>query len=214
MIFIKKVLILFGGNSFEHDISCNSVNYIIKNISNKDYIYELVGIDYDNNWYKVDSGIEITKKWVKEKKIPILNIFDYLKKFDVVLPIIHGNMGEDGKLATIFELNNTKYVGCNSYSSIICYDKLLTKLILEKYNIPQVPFEIYNNNIDLKNIPYPVIVKPCKCGSSIGINIANNKKEAKKAINEALKYDDNVIIEKYIQNKKEIECAILQNSFI
>lgn len=211
MIFIKKILILFGGNSFEHEISCNSVNYIIKNISNKDYIYELVGIDYDNSWYKIDSDKEITKKWIKGKKIIITNIFDYLNKFDIVLPIIHGNMGEDGKLATLFELNNTKYVGCDSYSSLICYDKMLTKLFLEKHNIPQIPYIIYNDNIDLNTIPYPVIIKPCKCGSSIGISIANNKKEVKKAINEALKYDKNIIIEKYIKNKKEIECAILQD---
>lgn len=211
MIFIKKILILFGGNSFEHEISCNSVNYVIKNISKKDFKFELVGIDYENNWYKVDSNKIITKKWLKEKKEKISNIFDYIDKFDVVLPVIHGNIGEDGKLAALFELNNTKYVGCNSYSSLICYDKMLTKLILEKYNISQVPYIIYNENINLNNISYPVIIKPSKCGSSIGINIANNIKEAKKEINNALKYDNSVIIEKYIEHKKEIECAILQN---
>ena len=142
----------------------------------------------------------------------INNIIEFAKKFDIVFPIIHGNTGEDGKLQSIFELYNIKYVGCNSYSSIICYDKLLTKLILEKYSIPQVPYKIYNNNINLDTIEYPVIVKPCKCGSSIGINVAYNKKELKKYLKLALKYDNNIIIEKFIKNNRELECAILEDN--
>ena len=107
---------------------------------------------------------------------------------------------------------NIKYVGCNSYSSIICYDKLLTKLILEKYSIPQVPYTIYNKNINLDTIEYPVIVKPCKCGSSIGINVAYNKKELKKYLKLAKKYDSNILIERFIKNNRELECAILEDN--
>ena len=60
----------------------------------------------------------------------------------------------------MFELYNIKYVGTNSYSSLISYDKLLTKLILEKHNIPQIPYYIYKKDMDLKVIKYPVIIKP------------------------------------------------------
>ena len=209
MIFIKKILILFGGNSYEHEVSCNSVNYIIKNIDKKKYYYEVVGIDYNNSWYKINDNPIINTKWKRENKVD--NIIKYIKKFDVVFPVIHGNNGEDGKLQSIFELNNINYIGCNSYTSIICYDKLLTKLILEKHNIKQVKYYIYDKNLNLKEIEYPVIIKPCKCGSSIGISIANNYKEIKNSINNALKYDSNIIIEQYIKNKEEYECAILQN---
>ena len=177
MIFIKKILILFGGNSYEHEVSCSSVNYIMKNIDTKKYYYELVGLDYFNNWYIVPKNKIITKNWIKEDKEKINKIIQFTKLFDVVFSIIHGNTGEDGKLVSLFEINNIKYIGCNSYSSLISYDKLLTKLILEKYNIKQVPYYIYNKNINLKDIKYPVIIKPCKCGSSLGINIANNKRE-------------------------------------
>ena len=208
---VKKVLILFGGNSYEHEISCKSVNFIIDNIDANKFTYKLVGIDYNNEWYEIDNINEINKEWKNNTVIKINNIIEYSKQFDVVLPMIHGNTGEDGKLQSLFELYNIKYVGCNSYSSIICYDKLLTKIFLEKYSIPQVPYIIYNDNLNLEKIEYPVIVKPCKCGSSIGINIANNKKELKKYLKIAKKYDSNILIEKYIKNNRELECAILED---
>lgn len=209
---MKKVLILFGGNSFEHEISCKSVNFIIDNIDKNLFNYKLIGIDYDNNWYEINTSKIIDKKWKNNEIKKIENIIEYCKEFDIVLPMIHGNTGEDGKLQSLFELYNIKYVGCNSYSSFICYDKLLTKLILEKYSIPQVPYIIYNNNLDLHTIEFPVIVKPCKCGSSLGINVANNTKELKKYLKIASKYDQNIIIEKFIKNNKELECAILEKN--
>lgn len=207
---MKKVLILFGGNSFEHEISCMSVNFVKDNIDAKHFNFELVGIDKSNNWFIVDKNSEINVNWNKKIIKQINNIIDYIKNFDIVFPIIHGNTCEDGKLQSLFELYNIKYVGCNSYSSLICYDKLLTKIILEKFNIPQVPYLIYNENLNINTIEYPVIVKPCKSGSSIGISIVKNKKEFNKAIKTAKKYDNNILIEKYLTNKRELECAVLQ----
>lgn len=209
---MKKVLILFGGNSFEHEISCRSVNFIIDNIDNNLFNYKLVGIDYDNEWFEIENICMIDKNWKNNKTLKINNIIEYAKNFDIVLPMIHGNTLEDGKLQSLFELYGINYVGCDSFSSMICYDKLLTKIFLEKYSIPQVPYIIYNSNINLDNIEYPVIVKPCKCGSSIGINVAHSKKELKKYIKLAEKYDRNIIIEKFIKNNRELECAILEDN--
>lgn len=209
---MKNVLILFGGNSFEHVISCKSVNFIIDNIDTSKFNYTLVGIDYENQWYEMKKCINIDENWKNNEITKIDNIIEYAKNFDVVLPMIHGNTGEDGKLQSIFELYNIKYVGCDSYSSLICYDKLLTKLLLEKYSIPQVPYIIYNSNTNLETIEYPVIIKPCKCGSSLGINVAYNKRELKKYLKKTLNYDNNIIIEKFIKNNRELECAILEDN--
>lgn len=208
---MKDVLILFGGNSFEHKISCKSVNFIIKNIDIKKFNYKVVGIDFNNEWYELKEVEGIDEDWKNNDVIKIDNIIEYTKKFDVVFPMIHGNTCEDGKLQSLFELYNIKYVGCNSYTSLICYDKLLTKLFLEKYSIPQIPYKIYDKNLNLNKIEYPVIIKPCKCGSSLGINVAYNKKELKKYIKNALKYDKSIIIEKFIKNNKELECAVLED---
>ncbi len=207
---MKKVLILFGGNSFEHEISCKSVNFIIKNIDTNLFEYSVAGLDYNNNLYKVDKYLYINKNWKNNIKEQVIDIVSYFKSFDIIFPIIHGNTLEDGKLQSLFELFNIKYVGSNSYSSLISYDKLITKILLEKYSIPQVPYYIYNKDLNIKDIKFPVIVKPCKCGSSIGISIANNKKELKNSIKKALKYDSQIIIEKFIKNNRELECAILQ----
>lgn len=209
---MKKVLILFGGNSYEHEVSCKSVNFIIKNIDKNLFDFDIVGIDFNNTWFKVNKNIEIDRSWKNNILKKIDNINEFLKDFDIVFPIIHGNNGEDGKLQSLFELYNIDYVGCNSYSSLICYDKLLTKIILEKYNIPQIPYVIYDKNTDFNSIKYPAIVKPCKCGSSLGISVVNNQSELKKSINEALKYDNKVIIENFIQNNRELECAILSKN--
>ena len=208
---MKKVLLLFGGESKEHQVSCESANFIIQNIDKKKYNLSIVGITTNGTWYKIKNNFKIDKDWQNTLNEKIDNIVEYLKSFDIVFNIIHGNTGEDGKLQSLFELFKIKYVGCDSYSSLICYDKLITKLFLEKYNIPQVPYLIYNDKVDLKQIEYPIIVKPNKSGSSIGINIANNYKEAKRAIGKALKVDSSVIIEKYIKNKRELECAIIEN---
>ena len=208
--YLKNVLILFGGNSFEHEISCKSVNFVIENIDTKKFRFKLVGIDYDNAWYEIKNISKVDKNWKNTDIYKIENIIEYSKKFDIVFPMIHGNTCEDGKLQSMFELYNIKYVGCDSYSSLICYDKLLTKLILDKYSIPHVPYIVYNDNTNLDTVQYTVIVKPCKCGSSLGINVAHNKKELKKYLKIASKYDKNIIIEKFISNNRELECAILK----
>ena len=198
---MKNILILFGGNSYEHEISCNSVNFIIENIDTKLFNFKVVGIDFNNSWYEVDKNIKIDIEWKKKHIKRINNVNEFLEQFDIVFPIIHGNTGEDGKIQSLLELNNKKYIGCDSYSSLICYDKLLTKLILEKYNIPQIPYIIFDENTNINN----------KCGSSIGISIAKNKKELKKAIKIALKYDSKIIIEKFLKKNRELECAILES---
>lgn len=192
---MKKVLLIYGGNSTEHEISCISAKSIINNIDKNKYILESVLITQSNNW--ISSNKEIT------------NIIDYLKSFDVVFPITHGNNGEDGKLQGMLDLFNIKYVGSKCGPSYICMDKARTKEILSNYNIPQVPYQIYTKDFKL-NIEYPVIIKPANGGSSIGIQIANNKKEFKKAIKNALLYDKKIIVEKFIK-AQELECAILED---
>ncbi len=208
---MKKVLILFGGNSYEHEISCKSVNFVIKNIDTLKFDYTLVGIDFNNEWYIINDQDTIDLTWKSKSVTKIDNIIKFAKGFDIVFPVIHGNTLEDGKLQSMFELYNIKYVGCDSYTSLISYDKLLTKIVLEKYNIPQVPYMIYSDKFNYDEVRYPVIIKPCKCGSSIGISVANNEKELKKGIKTALKYDNKILIEKFIKYNKELECAILQD---
>ena len=210
---MKKILVLFGGNSYEHYISCLSAKTILENIDKKKYQVTATYVDKENNWFIFDDELEfLTKDMAKAKLTKIDNIITFLKSFDKVFPIMHGNPVENGDLEGMLNLFNIKYVGTDLLGSIIGYDKDLTKTICEKHDIPQVPYITIMENKPLKkiDIAFPVIVKPAKCGSSIGINIANNIKELNKHIKEAFQYDNKVIIEKFIK-ARELECAVLED---
>ena len=197
---MEKLGIIYGGNSYEHDVSVKSKNSFIKNV-NKKYEISEIYIDKKNNWYENNKKID--------------NIIEYLKKFDIIFPLIHGNIGEDGKLQGLFETFNIKYTGANTISSALAMDKGFCKIILDKYNIKQVPYIIVDKKSKIKEIiekfKYPVIIKPANGGSSIGINIAHNTKELIKGLNNAFQYDKKVIIEKYI-TARELEIGVINNN--
>lgn len=213
---MKKILILFGGNSFEHNISCKSAKTILENIDKNKFIVTSVGI-YKNNWYIFDDSLTYLKNnnWTKSNIKKIDNIIDFLKQFDKIFPIIHGNDGETGAISGLLNLFNIPYVGSDILGNSIGYDKEITKIICQNYNIPQVKYIVLHKNKHIKHIDidFPVIIKPASCGSSIGINIANNIKELNKHIKTAFNYDKKVIIEKFIK-ARELECAILENKKI
>ena len=214
--FMKKVLVLFGGKSTEHYISCKSAKSIIENIDKSSYNVEIAGISLDGDWYKFNDDLSYLENgnWIDSRVLKIDNIVSFLKDFDVVFPITHGNYGEDGKLQGFFDLFNIKYVGSKTSSSVICFDKSLSKIVFKNLGIPQVPYLVVNSVFNIKTITekiqFPMIVKPCCGGSSIGISKANNKKELVRAIKNALKYGNKVIIEKFI-NCRELECSVLGN---
>ena len=213
---MKKILILFGGNSHEHNISCKSAKTIIENIDNSKFDITSVGI-YQDNWYIFNDKLDYltNNNWLEGNITKINNIIEFLKKFDKVFPIIHGNNGETGDLSGLFNLFNIPYVGSDILGHATSYDKEITKIICNHYNIPQIPYLTLYNDKKLKriDIDFPVIVKPSSCGSSIGINIANNIKELNKYIKIAFKYDNKIVIEKFIK-ARELECAIIEDKKI
>ena len=215
MFYIKRVLILFGGIGTEHIVSCNSCKSILENIDKLKYDYEVVGISKENVWYKFSDDLSYltSKNWTSANVLEIDNIISYIKKFDVVFPVMHGNYCEDGKLQGFLDLFNVKYVGCKTLSSALLMDKALTKFILKGLDIPSVPSISFSDDykIDdiISEIEFPMIIKPSNGGSSIGISKACNKKELIKSIKLAKKYDDKILIEKFIK-ARELEVAILK----
>lgn len=215
MFYIKRVLILFGGIGTEHIVSCNSCKSILENIDKLKYDYEVVGISKENVWYKFSDDLSylVNGNWTSANVLEIDNIINYIKKFDVVFPVMHGNYCEDGKLQGFLDLFNVKYVGCKTLSSALLMDKALTKFILKGLDIPSVPSVSFSDDykIDdiISEIEFPMIIKPSNGGSSIGISKACNKKELIKSIKLAKKYDDKILIEKFIK-ARELEVAILK----
>ena len=199
---MEKITVIYGGKSFEHDISIRSYKSFVENI-NKKYQLSTIFVDKDGLWYENNKLMN--------------NIVDFLKEQDVIFPLIHGNIGEDGKLQGLFETFDIKYVGSNTISSALAMDKAFCKIILDKYNIKQVPYVILNKKTKIKEITsklnYPVIVKPANGGSSIGISIANNARELVKALSNAFKYDKKVVVEKFVK-ARELEVGVIENNGI
>lgn len=125
---MKKVVVIFGGISTEHDVSVISAKSVIKNIDKEKYIVSGIYIDKDGCWYKVDFNKEYEFN-IPESIIKLENITTYLKDFDVAFPVLHGLYGEDGKIQGMFEMLNIPYVGCNVLSSAIAMDKVYQKII-------------------------------------------------------------------------------------
>lgn len=215
---MKKVLLLFGGNSEEHFVSCKSAKAILENIDISKFTITSVGISKDNNWYVFDDKLEFLEdgSWLKyslDNKIE--NIIEFIKSFDIIFPITHGTNGEDGKLQGMLDLFNIKYVGCKTMASSIGMDKQLSKIVFNNAGIPQIPYltiyDYYNIDDIITSLELPLIIKPANGGSSIGINKATNKDELDFAIKEALKYDKKVIVEKFIKGR-ELECSIIEDN--
>ena len=206
---MKKVILLFGGESSEHEISCQSAKFIYDYIDVNKYDLIPIGISKNGNWYYYeDSDFVNWDKDIQLKKVN--NIVEELKSSDIVFNIIHGKYGEDGRIQSLLELFKIPYVGCDSKTSMVCMDKEYTKIFAKNYNIPIINYEVLNDKNIRKRREYPLIVKPANGGSSIGINVVNNKKELNQAYNEALKHDGKVIVEDYIM-AREFEVAILTN---
>ncbi len=143
-----------------------------------------------------------------------------IEKIDVAFPVTHGTFGEDGSLQGLLELHRIPYVGSDVLSSAIGMDKVMMKSILKTAGLPIVDY-IYLYGHDWindqggsliqieENLGYPIIVKPSNLGSSVGISVATNKEELIDALKNAFSYSYKVIIEKVVQNLKEVNCSVL-----
>lgn len=149
---------------------------------------------------------------------------DVVTKLDVILPALHGTNCEDGTFQGIMEFCGIPYTGCNTLASANGMDKITMKMILKECGIPVVDYcwfsdkewddkkETTIDNIEGK-LGYPVIVKPANSGSSVGIRAAHNREELIDAIDYAISFTNRVIIERYVQKLKEVNCAVLGNYY-
>lgn len=237
---MKKLAILFGGVSTEHDVSIVSGLCVLKNVNKKKYDVYPIYIDCIGNFYEYKEDVyalEDLKVGYKVDNIEkIDNIIEYLSNMDVVFPVLHGSYGEDGAIQGLLKCINKPYVGCNILASSVCMDKLYAKVIFDRAGIKQSKYEYikkYNDNyiyvdksfnetimgiekvIDVleNSLKYPMFVKPSNSGSSVGISKVKNKEELKNGIEYASKFDRKIIIEEGIVGK-EVECAVLGNEAV
>ena len=231
----KNVVVIFGGQSPEHEVSLNSASIIISNMNEEKYYIIPIGITKEGQWLIYDGPVEHIKtgEWEKYGTPAIISpdatqksilkiIGDKIKKIpvDVIFPVLHGKWGEDGTIQGLFEMAQIPYVGDGVLSSCVSMDKVFTKMIANSVNIEQAKYlwfytyelehcENILNQIE-KELQYPCFIKPANTGSSVGITKAHNREELKKALYYAAKFDTKVIAEEFIDGR-EIECSVLGN---
>ena len=235
---MKKVLVLFGGVSSEHDISLISAKSVIENIPKDKYEPVLMGITKDGEWYLYNGDVEDLPedKWLnnKENITPatislsredhgIIAFGDEVKKIriDVVFPVLHGKNGEDGTIQGMLQLAAIPYVGCDMISSACCMDKVYTNTLADAAGVPQAKWlgvKEYDYSKEKDSIltkaeeylGYPIFVKPANAGSSVGVSKATDLKSLNESIIKAFKEDSKLVLEEGVVGA-EVEVAVMGN---
>lgn len=212
------VAVLFGAQSFEHEISVVSA-IALKKVLKSDIVY--IFCDYERNFYLIPTD-KITSKrfssgdYKKDKSLYIKQGGFYAKKmlgeekvaFDVMINLVHGQDGEDGKLSSMLDFFGIPYIGPRTEGSCISYNKLFTKLYAKEVGVNVLDYQaLRKGSKEAIRIPYPFIVKPLRLGSSIGIGIVKEEKELSYALDVAFEFDDTVLIEPFISGVKEYNLA-------
>ena len=218
------VLVLFGGESSEHEVSISSARNVYAAIDDTKFDVILGYIDTAGKWWLIDRiGNEINTHGAPQLA-PVLGSGSFVSfpssrivKPDVILPILHGKNGEDGSVQGLAQLLHIPIVGCDMTASSICMDKLATKEILESHSVAIAPYVVHRireevpdfNHLSMK-LGSPMFVKPSRAGSSVGVSKVYSEEELITALEVAHKHDDVVLIEKGIAGR-ELEIAMLGN---
>ena len=214
-----NIAILFGGSSYEHEISIVSAITLKKVL--KTSTLSFVFCDSNRDFYLIEgnnmkSNHFSSGAFKKDKKLVLKNGAFYTEGFfglkeqnlGTVLNLIHGRDGEDGKVASLLEFNSIPYISPRVDASVLSYNKLYTKLYAESLGVKVVPYTLLNST-DSRDVTleYPVIIKPVRLGSSIGVSIVKSQDELDYALDVAFEFDTQVLIEPFIEGVLEYNQA-------
>ena len=219
---MARVLLLFGGRSAEHEVSCVSAVAVTDALTEAGHVVSLVGIDRSGGWHLVAAGggpyaaegpevtIEVPGGIVRSGATPA--------SFDVVFPVLHGPYGEDGTVQGLFDVAGVPYVGCNVLASAVGMDKDFAKRLAAQAGIATPRWEVVRSpELDdapavvdrvVDSVGLPAFVKPAALGSSVGVARATSEAGLKEALEVAAGYGDKVVVEEAIAGR-EIEIAVL-----
>ncbi len=215
-----RVLVLFGGQSAEHDVSCVTAKHVLDAMPADRYSATPIGITRDGEWSIVDPtpGADALDP-VGDPIDPFRILSDAAATGDsVVLPLLHGPMGEDGTVQGLCELVGVPYAGAGVLGSALAMDKLAAKRALASAGLPQAPW--LGLHVDelgpstaatvLDRLGPTVFVKPANMGSSVGVGKASSEDDLRAALDDAARYDEWLVVEEAIVGR-EIEISVLGN---
>lgn len=234
-----RVAVIFGGQSGEHDVSLRSAQTVLGALDESRFEAVPIGVTRDGQWLTgSDPMVQLTASSplfalegpaepdVETLEIAVASTSQTLPSgfgtdIDVVFPVLHGPMGEDGTVQGLLELAGVPYVGSNVLGSALAMDKAMAKLVFEQHGIPQAPWLLVNRR-DWERDPgamagkigdrlgYPCFVKPANMGSSVGVSKVHDPTELGAAMDLAGRLDRRIVVEKGI-NARELEVSVLGN---
>ena len=235
---VRRVAVLFGGRSAEHEISCLSARSVIDALDPAKVQVVPIGITREGRWHvlpgppalpsesgempQVTDGAGIAVELAAEGAGSELVLADGTREpVDVVFPVLHGPFGEDGAVQGLLELAGVPYVGAGVLGSALGMDKAVQKVVLEAAGLPVLPSETVREpeweedpegvRARIGALGYPVFAKPAALGSSVGISKAHDASEIDACVDEAFRYTRKVVVERGLTPVREIECAVLGN---
>lgn len=235
-----KVGVIFGGETVEHEVSIISALQAIENMDRNKYDIIPIYISKDKTWYTghmlfdidVYKDFKDLKRYATQCTLVNKKGTFYLQKttglfrkditeLDVAFPIVHGNNVEDGTIHGYLKTVGIPTVGSGVLGSALGQDKVIMKQVFQAMNIPIVDYVWFFDNEYLESaddinksvskLGYPVVVKPATLGSSVGITYVKSERELAKAIEDAINYDEKIIVEKAVPNLVEVNCSVLGN---
>jgi D-alanine-D-alanine ligase len=224
------LVVLFGGQSAEHDVSCTTASHVLAAADPDQYRITPIGISTEGEWALASDAVEalqagphalparLDPHGLRLSPTEILGDAMDGPERTVVLPLLHGPMGEDGTVQGFLELANVAYVGAGVLGSALAMDKAMAKQVLTAARIPQARHRAFAEHdlrpgtpIELaEDLGLPCFVKPANMGSSVGVSKAKTIEELRDAIDYALTYDSWVVVEEAIDGR-EIEIAVIGN---
>jgi len=234
-----KLGVIFGGETVEHEVSIISAVQAMNKMDTEKYEVVPIYVTKDREWYTGDSlkdidvyqDLELLKRYNKNVVLYCKNgrfvlqskgfFKRIIKEIDMIFPIVHGTNMEDGVLQGYLRSIGIPFVGCDVSAAAVSQDKIFQKQIFKDSELPITDFVWFFDTeyLDepeaivkkIEKLKYPVIVKPATLGSSIGISIANNRETLEKAIEDAINYDNKIVVEEVVENLTEVNISVLGN---
>lgn len=219
----RRILILAGGRSDEHEVSIISARSVLKALESSPIKADVRVISRQGLWLdKPHSQKALQDGQALHGGDATFSLAPQRDQIDAIFPLIHGPFGEDGTLQGLLEMADLPYIGSGVLGSALCMDKAMSKDVLKSQGISQVAYTtVYRHHFRQdpnamlqhiqKNLPGPWFVKPANLGSSVGISKAKDPSQLQKGLKLAFEYDRRVIVESSVEGVRELEVAILGN---
>jgi len=226
----KKIAIIFGGRSSEHEVSIRSAYNILKALNLSLFEPILIAVSKQGTWYQITEKEMGEIKFVDDQKnapqkavslvsfhgeAMLIDLQNFAKqKIDCAFPIIHGTNGEDGALQGLLKMANVPFVGCGVMSSAVAMDKEAMKIVMTAAGIKNAKYAVLkshekNNFTSIKEqLGLPFFIKPANAGSSVGVHKIKTESDFESKLKDAFQYDHKVLAEEFIEGR-EIECSVM-----